>query len=39
MYYLFCHHHWEPSKYYDMGEGERLIIRAFIQQEIKDGSK
>lgn len=33
MYVLLRRHHWKPSDYYRMGPGERLIVRAFLEQE------
>lgn len=39
MYNLFAMHGWKPSEYYEMGYGERLIVRAFLSQEIKDRTK
>lgn len=35
-YALFRLKKWKPSKYYSMGAGERLVTRAFLQQEIED---
>lgn len=36
MYVLLRRHHWKPSDYYRMGPGERLIVRAFLEQEMED---
>jgi hypothetical protein len=35
-YALFRLKKWKPSKYYNMGAGERLITRAFLKQEMQD---
>lgn len=38
MYYLFSHHHVLPSVYAALGEGEKLLLRAFARQEIAERS-
>ncbi|MBS6710657.1 MAG: hypothetical protein KH296_00980 [Ruminococcus sp.] len=38
-YALFRLKKWEPSKYYSMGAGERLVTRAFLKQELQDIEK
>jgi len=38
-YALFRLKKWKPSKYYNMGAGERLITRAFLKQELQDIEK
>ena len=36
MYYLFKYKNIMPSKYYNMGFGEKTIIKAFIRKEEQD---
>ena len=36
MYWLYRKHHWKPLDFFNMGNGERTIIEAFIRQEQKD---
>ena len=36
MYWLYHKHHVLPSSYYRMGDGERIIVRAFFEREIED---
>lgn len=36
MYWCFREHNIMPSTYWNMGEGEKRIIRAFIVKEIED---
>lgn len=36
MYYLFKYKNIMPSTYYNMGFGEKTIIRAFIKQESEE---
>ena len=38
-YALFRLKKWEPSRYYSMGAGERLVTRAFLKQELQDIEK
>lgn len=33
MYYLFVNHDWPPSVYFDAHETDKIVIRAFIQEE------
>lgn len=34
MYLLFRYHHITPSQYFDMGFGEKLVIKSFMHYEI-----
>lgn len=36
MYLLFRHHHIMPMQYYQMGYGERQVVRAFMHQQMDD---
>ncbi|WP_269205628.1 hypothetical protein [Clostridium botulinum] len=36
MYYLFKHKNITPSSFYMMKQGEKKILHAFVNQEIKD---
>ena len=36
MYYLFKHKNIMPSQYYNMGFGEKTIIKAFIRKESEE---
>ncbi len=36
MYWHYVRHGLKPSEYYQMGPGERIVLRAFMEQEIKD---
>jgi hypothetical protein len=38
-YLLFKLKKWKPSDYYDMGPGERLVTRAFLEKEIEDAKR
>lgn len=35
MYYLFCNHHWAPSVYFDAHESDKIVIRAFVEEEAR----
>lgn len=35
MYLLFRYHHITPSQFYEMGYGERTVIKAFMHYEIE----
>lgn len=35
-YLLFRDHNITPSKYYDLGPNERVMLRAFIRQECQE---
>lgn len=39
MYFLFRYKGWEPSKFYNMLYGEKIIIRAFVRKEAKERKK
>lgn len=36
MYLLFRYKNITPSEYYRMGKGEKTVLRAFMEVEIKD---
>ena len=36
MYYLFKYKNIMPAQYYNMGYGEKTIIKAFVQKENED---
>jgi len=36
MYWCFREHNITPSQYWNMGDGEKRIIRVFMIQEIED---
>lgn len=36
MYLLFRYKNITPSEYYCMGKGERTVLRAFMEVEIRD---
>ena len=36
MYWLYHKHHVLPSSSYNMGDGARIIVRAFFEREIED---
>ena len=35
-YYMYVNHDVMPSEFHKMGHGERIVLRAFMMQEIKD---
>jgi len=35
MYYLFIYHHILPGSYYNLPEGEKVVIRAFFEKDIE----
>ncbi len=39
MYLLFRFKNWKPSEYFSLGHGEKLIVKAFLKQEIEDIEK
>ena len=39
MYWLYREHHIMPSTFYEMGEGEKMILHAFMRREIEDIQK
>lgn len=39
MYALFRLHNWKPSDYYNMGHGEKIIVSAFLREEVKEIEK
>ena len=39
MYWLFREHNITPSQFYNMGEGEKRILRVFMIQEVEDIKK
>ena len=36
MYWCYREHNITPSQFYEMGEGEKLILHAFMRHEIED---
>ena len=38
-YLLFREKNWTPSQYYDLPYGERIVVRAFLAQEIRERKK
>lgn len=38
-YLLFKLKGWDPRRYYHMDEGEQLVVRAFLHQEIRERAK
>lgn len=36
MYLLFRYHHITPMQYYEMGFGERKVIKSFMHYEIEE---
>ena len=36
MYYLFKHKNIMPTQYYNMGYGEKIIIKSFIKKETQE---
>lgn len=39
MYLLFRYHNIKPSAYYNMGYGERAVMRAFVRYEMEEKIK
>lgn len=39
MYALYKLHNWKPSDYYDLGYGEKIVVRAFLKREVEDMKK
>lgn len=39
MYWLYREHNVLPSTVYQMGEGEKLILHAFMKRELEDMEK
>ncbi len=37
MFWLYRHRGWEPSKFYNMTEGEKAVAWAFVLEEIERG--
>lgn len=35
MYLAFRFHHMKPSEFYEMGYGERVVLRAFLHYEVE----
>ncbi len=35
LFYLFTKHHILPGNYYNLSEGEKVIIRAFFEKEME----
>ena len=36
MFWLYREHHVMPSAFYEMGEGEKKILHAFMKRECED---
>ena len=36
MFWLYREHHIRPIDFYEMGEGEKIILKAFMLREIDD---
>lgn len=36
LYWLYAKHHIKPSDFYNMGNGEKTVMRAFFLQETED---
>ena len=36
MYILFREKNWKPSDYFSMGEGEKIVVQAFIEKYIEE---
>ena len=36
MYWLYREHHIRPIDFYEMGEGEKIILKALMLREIDD---
>lgn len=34
-FYLFANHHMKPSDVFKMGNGEKIILHAFMSEEIR----
>ena len=39
MYNLFKFFKWNPKKYYDADSGEKVIIKAFLEQYLEERDK
>ena len=39
MYYSYTRHNISPSVFFKMGEGERIIMRAFMLKEIEENEE
>ena len=39
MYLLFRLHHWEPERYYNMGYGQRMVVKQMLMMELEDRRK
>lgn len=39
MYLAFRFHHMKPSEFYEMGYGERQVLRAFLHYEIEQRNR
>lgn len=36
MYHLYRRHHWAPSVYFDAPPSDKILIAAFVHQEVED---
>ena len=39
MFWVYREHHILPSTYYNLGEGEKKILHAFMVREVEDRSE
>ncbi len=39
MYFLFCEKNIMPSRYWNMGEGEKVVVRAFFEKTMEERSR
>lgn len=39
MYLAFRFHHMKPSDFYEMGYGERQVLRAFLHYEVEQRNR
>lgn len=39
MYILFREFHWKPSDFYLLGEGEKIVVRAFLSKLVEEREK
>lgn len=39
MYILFREFHWKPMDFFGMGEGEKIVVRAFLEKYCQEKEK
>lgn len=39
MYLLFREKNWKPSDYFDLPTGEKIVVKAFLSQEVEERLK